>query len=68
MLVTFKIFDGQCHSFWIFIHILGQWTMEVDEEQLYIQYLAWGLHVVLSAGCGLAARCIGAACIDETLF
>ncbi len=42
--------------------------MEVDEEQLYIQYFAWGLHVVLSAGCGLVARCIGAVCIDEIVL
>jgi hypothetical protein len=29
--------------------------MEVDEEQIYIQYFACGLLVVLSAGCGLEA-------------
>ncbi len=29
--------------------------MEVDEEQIYIQYFAWGLLVVLSARYGLAA-------------
>jgi hypothetical protein len=28
--------------------------MEVDEEQIYIQYFAWGLLVVMAAGCGLA--------------
>jgi hypothetical protein len=44
--------------------------MEVDEEQLYtyVQYFAWGLHVVLSAGCRLVARCIGAVCIDDIVL
>jgi hypothetical protein len=30
-------------------------SMAVDEVQIYIQHFAWGLLVVLSAGCGLAA-------------
>ncbi len=43
--------------FWIFFYIkfLYRYNIEVDEEQIYIQRFAWGLLVVLSAGCGLAA-------------
>jgi hypothetical protein len=29
--------------------------IEVDEEQIYTQHFSWGLLVVFSAGCGLAA-------------
>jgi hypothetical protein len=38
--------------------------MEVEKEQIYIQCFSWGLLVVLSAGCGLAAW-MHWSCIDE---
>jgi hypothetical protein len=37
------------------IYFIYRYNIEVDEEQIYIQYLGWGLLVVLSAGCGLEA-------------
>jgi hypothetical protein len=32
-----------------------RYSIEIDEEQIYRQYFAWGLLGVLSAGCGLLA-------------
>jgi hypothetical protein len=43
---------------------IGRYSIEVDEEQIYIQYFAWGLLGVLLAGCGLLAW-MHWSCIDE---
>ncbi len=46
-------------QFYLDIYFTYWYSMEVVKEQLYIQYFAWGLHVVLLAG---------AVCIDDILL
>ena len=48
----------------IFLKFINRSSIEVDEEKIHIQHFAWGLLVVLSAGCGLLAW-MHWSCIDE---
>ncbi len=47
------------------IYVIYRYIMEIDEEKIYTYntYFGWGLLVVLSARCGLAAR-MHRSCID----
>ncbi len=42
------------------IYFIYRYIMEVDKEQIYVQWFDWGLLVVCRLDVGLKLRCIGA--------